>query len=103
MKKRGIIFTNKKHPKIAIMSTVLGGISVVALLAVTIASFAMRGEIPLRFGVVGMLAFLYSLVGIVMALYSFKIKETFRTFGTAGLILNGVALLYEAFIIWIPG
>lgn len=103
MKKRGIIFTKKKHPAIAIMSTILGGISLVALVFAIIASFTMGGEIPFRFGVAGMLAFVYTIVGMVLALYSFKMQETFHLFSIIGTVLNGICLLAEAFLLWIAG
>ena len=103
MKKRGIIFTKKKHPAIAIMSTILGAISLVAIIYGIIASFTMAGEIPHRYGVAAILALAYTVVGLVLALYSFKLQESFHLFGIIGTILNGICLLAEAFLLWIAG
>ncbi|MCQ2494274.1 MAG: DUF6142 family protein [Lachnospiraceae bacterium] len=103
MKKRGIIFTKKKHPLIAIMSTVLGAISLIAIVYGIIASFTMGGEVPHRYGVALILCFGYTIVGLVLALYSFKKQEAFYLFSVIGTVLNGVCLLAEGFLLWIAG
>lgn len=103
MKKRGIIFTKKKHPLIAIMATILGGISLVAIVYGIIASFTMGGVIPHRYGVAAILAFIYTMVGLILSLYSFKIPESFHLFSIIGTVLNGICLLAEAFLLWIAG
>ena len=103
MKKRGIIFTKKKHPLIAIMATILGTISLIAIVYGIIASFTMGGAVPHRYGVALILAFGYTIVGLVMALYSFKIQEAFHLFSITGTVLNGICLLAEGFLLWIVG
>jgi len=103
MKKRGIIFTKKKHPSIAIMATVLGAISLIAIVYGIIASFTMAGAVPHRYGAALILTLVYTVVGLVMALYSFKIQEAFHLFSIIGTVLNGVCLLAEAFLLWIAG
>ncbi len=102
MKKHGYIFTNKKHPLIAIMSTVLGCISLGSYAFSIIRSFMLEGDISMRFGFGGALAALYAVVGAILALYSFKLKDTFRLFPTLGLSLNILSLLAAGFILWIP-
>lgn len=103
MKKRGIIFTKKKHPLIAIMATILGAISFIAIVYGIIASFTMGGEIPHRYGVALILAFVYTIVGLIMSLYSFKLQESFHLFSIIGTVLNGICLLAEGFLLWIAG
>ena len=103
MKRRGYIFTKKKHPAIAIMSSILGAISLIAILYGIISSFYLAGEIPARYGAAGVLAMLYSLVGMVLAIYSFKLQESFHLFAVIGTVLNGICLLAEAFLLWISG
>ncbi len=102
LKKQKFIFTTKKHPLIAIMSTVLGAVSLASYAFAIIRSFMLEGRIPSRFGIAGVLALIYSLVGAVLALYSFKLKDTFRLFPAIGISLNAISLLTAAFILWLP-
>lgn len=102
MKKQKYIFTNKKHPLIAIMSTVLGSVSLGSYAFAIIRSFMLEGNVPARFGVAGILSLVYSLIGAILALYSFKLKDSFRLFSGIGLSLNLLSLLAAGFILWLP-
>ena len=102
MKKQKYIFTNKKHPLIAIMSTVLGSVSLASFAFAIVRSFLLEGNVPARFGVAGMLSLIYSLIGDILALYSFKLKDSFRLFSAIGLALNSISLLVAGFILWLP-
>lgn len=85
------------------MSTILGVISILAYAYAIIYSFNVKGGVPPRFGAGGMLTMIYSLVGIVLALYAFKLKEVFHLFTIIGLVTNGISLLVAAFLLWLPG
>ena len=102
MKKRSFIFTNKKHPLISIMSAILGAISLIAFAYGIIYSFVKAGEVPTRFGFAGLLGIIYSLVGIVLALYALKLKDVFHLFTVIGIILNVIALFLAGFLLWLP-
>ncbi|MBQ3899643.1 MAG: hypothetical protein IJ195_01350 [Lachnospiraceae bacterium] len=102
MKKRSYIFTNKKHPLIAIMSTVLGAVSLLSYAFAIVRSFTLVGNISLRFGFGGFLALVYSLIGAVLSLYSFKLKDTFHLFPAIGLVLNVLSLFVAGFLLWLP-
>ncbi len=84
------------------MSTVLGSVSLASFVFAIIRSFMLEGNIPARFGVAGMLSLVYSLVGAVLALYSFKLKDSFRLFSGIGLALNLLSLIAAGFILWLP-
>ncbi len=84
------------------MSTILGVISLGSYVFSIIRSFMLEGDIPMRFGFAGVLAAFYSLVGAILALYSFKLKDTFRLFPALGLSLNIISLLAAGFILWLP-
>lgn len=100
--KRHFIFTNKKHPLIAIMSTILGGISVLSFAFGIIRSFVLSGDITGRFGFAGALAVLYAITGLILSLISFKKKESFHLFAVIGVVLNTVSLLVAGFLLWLP-
>ena len=102
MKKRSFIFTNKKHPLISIMSSILGAISLVSYLYAIIYSFNVEGVVSIKFGVAGVLSMIYSLVGFIMALMAFKLKEVFHLFTIIGLVLNGMSLIVAVFLLWLP-
>lgn len=53
MRKKNYIFTNKKHSNRAIMSTILGGISLVSLGIVTYLSYSQGGVMHGGYGVTG--------------------------------------------------
>jgi hypothetical protein len=84
------------------MSTVLGAVSIGSYVFAIVRSFVLVGDVPFRFGAAGFLTLIYSIVGAVLALYSFKLKDTFRLFPTIGLVLNVLAIVAAGFILWIP-
>ena len=85
------------------MSSILGTISVLSFAFGIIRSFALQGEVTGRFGFAGALAVLSALVGLILSLYSFKIKEAFRLCAVIGLVLNTISLLVAGFLLWLPG
>ncbi len=101
-RKKNLLFTKRKHPLIAILSTILGTISLLSLFVGIYASYKMRGEIPARFGMACVLATFYAVAGLILALISFQKPDVFRLFGVLGILLNGAALLVSGFILWIP-
>ena len=93
MKKRKYIYTNKKHPPGAIMSVILGIISGVSMIAVVYLTYRANGEAIPGYGLTGLLAVIFSLIGFVLSAKSFQQKEAFRVYSVVGLILNLVVLL----------
>ena len=68
MRKKNYIFTNKKHSDKAIMSTILGIISLVSLGIVTYLSYSRGGVMHGGYGVTGVLATIYSLIGLILGI-----------------------------------
>ena len=101
-KHRGYMFTKRKHPKSAIIATVLGAISLLSEIYAIISSYVKEGNVPGRYGVAGALSVLYALIGICISLYLLRDKENFLFFSVVGLILCGAALMIAAFLLWIP-
>lgn len=71
MWKKNYIFTNKKHSNRAIMSTILGGLSLVSLGIVTYLSYSQGGVMHGGYGVTGVLATIYSLIGLILGILTF--------------------------------
>ena len=91
MRKKNYIFTNKKHSNRAIMSTILGGISLVSLGIVTYLSYSQGG----------VLATIYSLIGLILGILTLREKDIYRIFPVLGTILNVVALGGVSFLLYL--
>jgi hypothetical protein len=102
LKKNRLMFTNKKHPAVAYISTILGAISVMSLIYAAFSSFTRQGAVTGRYGFGIALAMLYSLAGLVLALIGLRKEDVLRTFSVIGAVLNVLALLMCGFLLWIP-
>ena len=92
MKRKNYIFTNRKHSLRAVMSTILGLISNVSLGIVLYMTYLSGGNAPLSYGLTGLLAALYSTVGLILGILTMQEKDTFKLFPLLGTLLNLVAL-----------
>lgn len=99
-KRKGFIFTNKKHSQRAIMSAILGMISIIALIVVVTISSKNGGEAPAGFGFTGVLAFAFSAVGLGLGIVTVRNKEYYRLFPVLGTVLNLVVLAGISLILY---
>lgn len=99
MKRKNYIFTNKRHSKRAIMSTILGLISSVSLGIVLYLTYLSGGNAPLSYGMTGLLAMIFSLTGISLGILTVQEQDNFKLFPVMGIILNMATLLILAFIV----
>lgn len=91
-KRKNYIFTNKKHSNRAVMATILGVISLASLGIVVIRSYLSAGEAATGYGFTGLLATLFSFVGLCLGLVTVKNKDYYRLFPVLGILLNLAAL-----------
>lgn len=91
-------FTNKKHPPKAIIALILGTISLIGLCIVIYLTFAAAGATKHGYGLTGLLAVMYSLVGLILGILSFRDRDSFYVLSWASTILNAVVLLMVGFI-----
>lgn len=99
--KRGYIFTNKKHSEKAIMSTILGIISLVSLVIVVYLTYRQGGNAPTNYGFTGLLVTLFSLIGLILGILTVKEKDMYHFFPWLGIVLNLLALGGISFILYI--
>lgn len=92
MAKRNYIFTNKKHSHRAIMSTILGIISTASLGIVVYLTYLADGEAEVGYGVTGLLATIFSMIGFGLGIVTVRDKTYYRLFPWLGVVLNLVAL-----------
>ena len=81
------------------MSTILGGISLVSLGIVTYLSYSQGGVMHGGYGVTGVLATIYSLIGL--GILTLREKDIYRIFPVLGTILNVVALGGVSFLLYL--
>ena len=100
MARRNYIFTNKKHSNRAIMSVILGMISTVSLAIVVRLTYLQDGEATVGYGVTGLLATIFSLVGLVLGIVTLREKDYYRLFPRLGVVLNLLALGWIGFMLY---
>ena len=99
-KKKNYIFTNKKNPPRAVMSTILGIISIAAIVIVIALTFRADGVAKRQYGTSVLLALIFSMVGVVLGVLSKMEKEMFYFFSYLGIVLNLLAIGAISFILY---
>ncbi len=99
MKRKKYIYTNRKHSQRAIMSTILGIISNVSLGIVIYLTYLRSGNALIGYGLTGLLAALFSVVGLILGIVTIQQKDYFRFFPVLGILLNLAALGFVAFLL----
>ncbi len=74
------------------MSTILGMISTVSLGIVIYLTYARGGQPKTGYGFTGLLAALFSLIGLALGVLTARQKDYYRLFPWLGICLNGIAL-----------
>lgn len=74
------------------MSVILGIISLAALVTVVFFSYRSGGEITEKYGFTGVLAMVFSLVGMMLGVVTACNRSYYRFFPVLGLMLNLLAL-----------
>lgn len=101
MRKKNYIFTNKKHSDKAIMSTILGVISLVSIGIVIYLSYRGGGVMHGGYGVTGLLATIYSLIGLILGIVTIRDKDIYRIFPVLGTVFNFAALAGISFLLYL--
>ena len=100
MKRQGYKFTRKVHPRRAIMSAILGAISLIALILVVYISYANNGASVASPGITGLLITLFSLTGFALAGITFFEPERNLLFPILGITLNSLALIGISIVLY---
>ena len=82
------------------MSTILGMISTVSLATVVQLTYLRDGEATVGYGVTGLLATLFSLVGLGLGIAALRDKNYYRLFPRLGVVLNLLALGSIGFMLY---
>lgn len=90
--KSGYMFTNKRHPKRAVMATILGVISLVSLFFLVYLSYANQGNNPGSAGLTGLFITLFSITGLMLGILTLLEKDRYLLFPVLATLLNVLAL-----------
>lgn len=94
------MFTNRKHPKRAVMATILGCISLLSLVIVIYLSYSTQGAGYGSMGMTGLLITVFSLIGLVLGILTAMEKERYLLFPVMGIVLNTVSLAGISIILY---
>lgn len=91
-KNKGYKFTNRRHPKKAIVSTIFGSMSLFFLILITILSYRSGGNVPTGYAFTGLFALAFSVIGMYLGVVAVKEFDRFKVFAWIGIVLNGLTL-----------
>ena len=74
------------------MATILGVISLLALGFVVFRSYLSAGDVAVGYGFTGLLATVFSMVGLSLGMATIRDKDYYRLFPVLGILLNLAAL-----------
>ena len=97
---RKYIYTNKDHPPKAIMSTILGIISMISLIYAIYFTYCNEGTAIQRYGAVGLLITILSLTGLLLGIVSKSEPDRFYLFSYIGIVMNILVLAGMSFVLF---
>lgn len=83
------------------MSTILGIISLVSLIVVVYLAYQTGGEAENGYGMTGLLATIFSLIGLILGIVTVREKSYYRLFPWLGVALNLLVLGSISFILYL--
>ncbi len=86
------MFTSRRHPKKAIVSTIIGGMCLFLLILVTALSYRAGGDVPTGYAFTGIFATVFAIIGEYLGVVSVKEIDRFNLFAWIGIVLNGLTL-----------
>ena len=92
-------FTNKTVPQIAILGLALGLMSLVAVILVILLAFRNGGEAKLSYGLTVVVAFVFSIAGMVCSVKGRMMPDTYKFFSTFGIAINGINIFLMIYIL----
>ena len=97
---RRYLFTSKKATPQAVMSLILGILSVTTCLLAFYKSYRAGGEAMLSHGAAVLLALFFCIAGIILALLSLRDEDTMWVLSAGGLVLNLCTLVMGSVVLY---
>lgn len=95
MAKRSYKFTDKKHTKQGMISTLLGISALILLVVGFILAYQMAGAAGPYVGLMGFLSLIFSVIGFVLGIRGFQEDDAYYLFSKIGVAFNCVL-----FVLW---
>ncbi len=92
MAKKGYKFTNRIHSKKAVMSAFFGALSCTSLIVLVYLAYRRGGEIPVNYGIAGILALIFSVIGAVLGVLAVQEKDKYKFFSIVGIFTSFLAM-----------
>lgn len=93
-------FSNRKHPWIAVAACVFGIISIVSMILAVYFTYREGGAARFRYGMVCVLAMLFSAAGETMSIAAYYGKDRYPFFPVLGIVINAISILAGLYIIY---
>lgn len=100
-RKRMYSFAEKRHSQRGLVSTILGGISLVIFVVLAYLAYYLDGQGGAYMGAIGLTGAVFSLMGVILGLISFGEQDTLFLFSKIGSILSGCMMAIWIFVILI--
>ncbi len=97
---RKYIYTNKSNSPKAIMSIIIGVITMVSLWYAVYATYRNGGEALPRYGAVGILITILAFAGLILGILSKTEPDRFYLFSYVGIVINILVLSGISFVLF---
>ncbi len=91
-KRPGYKFTNRRHPKRAIMGMILGILSMLSLGWAVYLSYTNNGVNPGSAGMTGILVTIFAMTGLILGIITVTERESYPLFPVLAIVFNVLAL-----------
>lgn len=92
-KEKGLTFSSKIIPKEGLIAIGMGVLSLIFFLGLSVYSTYKRGDVPILAGILGMVGFLFSLIGFILSLRTMKKDNVFLKVPIYGVAINTAAVI----------
>lgn len=92
-KKASMKFVGRKHSVYGLISTIIGGIALIAFAAMVVVTTKSQGTTSVWVGLTGLLLLGLSLGGLITGCNGFKQKDIFYTLPVIGVVINGLMFI----------
>ena len=101
MSKHKYKFTNKKHSIGGIVSTLMAIIAIALLIIAVMFSFKAAGNGGEEVGTMALLSAVFSVVGLITGLLSYREYDRYYTFSLIGSLLNGIVTILLIMLLFV--
>lgn len=89
---RSYLFTSKKQSTRALISTILGLISIISSTMMIVLTYRNNGVALFRYGAVIFVCLFFSLAGLILGILSTRETDKWHFFSWVGIVLNALVL-----------